>query len=129
MLIYTSSSADVNPVARRKALVAANQSSVKWFEDAISMGIALVDFNAPWCNPCRAQESIIKALQKEYNGAANITTLNIDENQDVALKIGIQSIPTIIIYKEGREINRFIGLQTAETLRNALRDAINLSHT
>jgi thioredoxin 1 len=127
MLIRTSIISDINHVTRRKAMAAANRSSQKWFTDSISMGVTLVDFNAPWCTPCRAQESVIKALQKKYNGAAKVTTLNIDENQDIALNIGIQSIPTIIIYKDGREMDRFIGLQTAETLSDALRDVINQS--
>lgn len=108
-------------------MVFANRSSGKWFEDTISMGVTLVDFNAPWCKPCLAQETIIKELEKDYGGTAKVTSLNIDEYRDIALNIGIQSIPTIIIYRDGREISRFIGLQTAETLRRALRDTIDQS--
>ena len=108
-------------------MAAANQSSEKWFKHLISVGVTHVDFNAPWCKPCLAQEPIITALRKNYNDAAKITTLNIDENRQIALNLGIQSIPTIIIYRDGREINRFIGLQTAETLHNALRDVIHQS--
>ncbi len=108
-------------------MAAVNQSSQKWFKHLISVGVTLVDFNAPWCKPCLAQEPIIKALQKNYKGTANVTTLNIDENQQIALNLGIQSIPTIIIYRNGREMNRFIGLQTTETLHNALRDVIHPS--
>jgi thioredoxin 1 len=127
MLIYTALNSDIIPVARRKVMAAANQSSEKWFKHLISVGVTLVDFNAPWCEPCLAQETIIKALAKDYNAVAKVTTLNIDENQGIALNIGIQSIPTIIIYRDGREIIRFIGLQTAETLHNALRDVIHQS--
>jgi thioredoxin 1 len=127
MLICYSLNSDINPVSRRKAMAAADQSSEKWFKHLISVGVTLVDFNAPWCKPCLAQEPIIKALQKVYNGAAKVTILNIDENQQIALNIGIQSIPTIIIYRDGREIKRFIGLQAAETLHNALRDVIRQS--
>jgi thioredoxin 1 len=108
-------------------MVSANQSSEKWFKDWISVGVTLVDFNAPWCQACLAQEPIIKTLEKDYGGTAKVTTLNIDENQKIALNLGIQSIPTIIIYKNGREMNRFIGLQTAETLHNALRNVIHPS--
>jgi thioredoxin 1 len=108
-------------------MTAPDQSPEKWFKQLISEGVTLVDFNAPWCKPCLSQEPIIKALAKDYNGTAKITTLNIDEYQDIALNIGIQSIPTIIIYRKGREMNRFIGLQTAETLHNALRDVIHPS--
>jgi len=99
--------------------------SANRFQDSIAMGVALVDFNAPWCKPCRVQESIIRAIRKQGHRAATITILNIDENRDIALDLGILSIPTIIIYKNGREIRRFIGLQTAETIESALRDAID----
>lgn len=108
-------------------MAAVNQSLGKWFQDTVSIGVTLVDFNAPWCKPCIAQEKIIKALEKDYIGTAKVASLNIDEYRDIALNIGIQSIPTIIIYRDGQEINRLIGLQTAETIHKALRDTIDLS--
>lgn len=108
-------------------MAASNQLSEKWFKDKVSMGVTLLDFNAPWCKPCLAQEPIIKALEKDYNGTAKVTSLNIDEYRDIALNLIIHSIPTIIIYRDGREIIRFIGLQTAETLHKALRDTIDQS--
>ncbi len=104
------------------------QSIEKRFSHSISAGVSLVDFNAPWCKPCRVQAPIIKALEKNFHGTANMTTLNIDENREIALKLGIQSIPTIIIYKDGREMNRFVGIQTTQTLIRALRDVIDQSN-
>lgn len=104
--------------------MAANRSLEKNFDLSISKGVTLVDFNAPWCKPCRAQEPIIHALKKIYRGAANVAMLNIDENREIAFKLGIQSIPTIIIYKDGMEMNRFIGLQNNETLAKALQRLI-----
>ena len=90
------------------------------FEKTIQEGVTLVDFNAPWCAPCRAQEPILHALGQSYNGKANIAKMNIDNNGDVALKLKIQSIPTLILFKNGREIDRFVGLQKAETLNQAM---------
>jgi thioredoxin 1 len=101
--------------------------SVETFERWISNGVTLVDFNAPWCKPCRSQESTIKALEKDYHNVAKVASLNIDKHQDIAFSEGIQSIPTIIIYKNGREINRFIGLQNKQALTKALRHAIGRS--
>ncbi len=91
---------------------------------AISKGVALIDFNAPWCAPCRAQDPIIASLEESYLGRARIAKVNIDKNQSVAMSLGIQSIPTLILFKEGREIHRFIGLQTVETLSRALDSAL-----
>jgi thioredoxin 1 len=94
------------------------------FEKVIRDGVTLVDFNAPWCGPCRAQEPIINEMGESYNGKADIATMNIDNNSDVALNLGIQSIPTLIIFKEGQEFGRFVGLQKAETLRQAMDQAL-----
>ncbi|HSO18180.1 MAG TPA: thioredoxin family protein, partial [Desulfosarcina sp.] len=104
--------------------VSTKHSSTTVFERSLSSGVTLVDFNAPWCSPCRRQKTIIKALARTYGAAARVRSLDIDEHREIALTLGIQSIPTIIIYKDGREIDRFIGLQSTATLDNALRAAI-----
>jgi thioredoxin 1 len=95
------------------------------FERSILQGVTLLDFDAPWCGPCRAQQQAIDALKKSYRGKAAIHKINIDENSDFAFRLGIQSIPTIILFKEGREIKRFIGLQTSDTLKAALQALID----
>ncbi|MFO7715327.1 thioredoxin family protein [Desulfosarcina sp.] len=109
----------------RREVVAEKRSAEKNFQCSISKGVTLVDFNAPWCKPCRVQARIIHRLEKDYHGKAKVTILNIDKNQNVAFRVGIQSIPTIIIFKDGKEIHRFIGLQSIETLDRALRKAID----
>lgn len=94
------------------------------FQTAFPRGLVLVDFNAPWCAPCRAQEPVLLALEKTWRGRATIASVNIDENHKVAMAVGIQSIPTMILYREGREIGRFIGLQSRETLSAAIGKAL-----
>ena len=98
----------------------ANRSSDKTFARSIAEGVTLVDFDASWCSPCRDQAPIIKALAKTFCGKARIKTIDIESHRHIALKLGIQSIPTIILYKDGREMHRFIGLQTRDTLKRAL---------
>jgi len=95
------------------------------FDSTIEKGVTLVDFNADWCGPCRAQDPIISELGDVYEGRARVAKVNIDENRDVALTLGIHSIPTIIIFKEGKEINRFVGLQNAKTLNKVLSEIID----
>lgn len=92
------------------------------FESAIKSGVSLIDFNAPWCGPCRAQEPIIRQLGKDFSGRATIAEMNIDENQKTAVKLGIQSIPTMAVFKDGIEIKRFVGLQTARTLSRTIEE-------
>ena len=100
-------------------------SSKKDFNETIERGVSLVDFNAPWCAPCRIQDPIITELEETYSEKAAIAKMNIDENQKLALSLGIQSIPTIIIFKEGKELSRFVGLQTVKTLSTAIDTALD----
>ncbi len=95
------------------------------FISRIEKGVALVDFNAPWCAPCRTQGPIIEKLAEKFQGQATVTAIDIDENREVALKLGIHSIPTLILFKEGREIQRFIGLQSEEALTRALENVLS----
>ncbi|MBN2062076.1 MAG: thioredoxin fold domain-containing protein [Deltaproteobacteria bacterium] len=83
-------------------------------------GLVLVDFGAPWCAPCSLQEPIIRQLAIQFKGKALVGAVNIDESYDMALNLGIQSIPTLILYKNGKEIKRFVGLQSEITLSEAL---------
>jgi thioredoxin 1 len=87
-------------------------------------GITLIDFCAPWYAPCSLQEPIIQQLAVEFQENALIGSMNIDESRDVAMRLGIQSIPTLIIFKNGIEIQRFVGLQPESVLSEALRELL-----
>lgn len=75
----------------------------------------LVDFWAPWCGPCQMVGPIMEELSKEYEGKVKIGKLNVDENPQVAVKYNVMSIPTVILFKEGKEIARQVGLESKET--------------
>jgi thioredoxin 1 len=109
--------------------MAAKNRSTRDFNRLISEGITLVDFNAQWCLPCRTQETIVRALEKELQGLASITILDVDKHQEVALRLGVQSIPTIIIFKDGIERKRFIGLQSGTKLSDALKPFLDRRRT
>jgi len=98
--------------------------SIENFEQDIAAGVTLVDFNAPWCAPCRSQEPIIEALADRYKQKVTIAAINIDNHPDLASKLGIQSIPTLIVFKDQNEVQRFIGLQSDTTLAAALDNAL-----
>ena len=80
----------------------------------------LVDFWAPWCMPCRMLEPIIEKLAEENQGKLKVCRLNTDENQNIAAQYGIQGIPTLIVFKEGREIGRTVGAMSKEKLQEKL---------
>ncbi len=78
--------------------------------------ILIVDFWAAWCGPCRMVSPIIEQLSKELAGKAVFGKLNVDENPNVSNAFGIQSIPTIIIFKNGKAVDRIIGAMTKSQL-------------
>ena len=90
------------------------------FEEIIKEGIVLVDFWAPWCGPCRSQVPIIEALAEKVDGKAVIGKLNVDEAAAAAGKFGVMSIPTLIVFKDGAEAQRFVGVQSEEKLMEAM---------
>jgi thioredoxin 1 len=90
------------------------------FESLIQQGISLVDFNAPWCAPCRMQEPILETLSAQYQGKATVAAVDVDQNRDVAIKMGVHSIPTLVVFRDGREMERFVGVQPESALVEAL---------
>lgn len=86
--------------------------------------VALVDFSAPWCAPCSLQEPIIRRIAARFAGTAVVGRVNIDEISDVASKLDIQHIPTLIIFSNNREVARFIGLHPESTISQALQRVI-----
>jgi thioredoxin 1 len=87
-------------------------------------GVALVDFNADWCHPCREQSPIVDKLSRKFRGKAFVLKMNVDHHPGPANSLGITSIPTLIVFKEGSEFQRFVGIQSENTLTNALEQAL-----
>ena len=84
----------------------------------------LVDFWAPWCGPCKMMGPIVDELATEYEGKAKIVKVNVDENPEVPGRFNIMSIPTFIIFKDGKPLSSFIGAKPKESVKQELDRAI-----
>lgn len=85
----------------------------------------LVDFWAPWCGPCRMVSPIIEELAADYDGRAVIAKVNTDENGETPGRFGIMGIPTLIIFKDGKEVERMVGARPKKAIAERLDAVLN----
>ena len=92
------------------------------FDAAIASGLTLVDFWATWCGPCRMQTPILEELSRELSGNKKISKVNVDQESDFALKFVIQSIPSILVFQEGRLVDRLVGVRMKDELKQIMNE-------
>lgn len=94
------------------------------FQKTIDNGVTLVDFFADWCGPCRMIAPIIEELSSEFSGKATIAKLDIEKAQTTTSSLGVTSIPTLILFKNGKEVSRIVGIKDKETLRKLVMSSL-----
>ncbi|MDR3278674.1 MAG: thioredoxin [Oscillospiraceae bacterium] len=90
------------------------------FNEAVASGTVLVDFWADWCGPCKMLAPIIEELAEEYAESVTVAKLDTDAHGEIAAALGIQGIPTVILYRDGAETARFVGVQPKARYAEAL---------
>lgn len=101
------------------------QINEKEFADSIKDGITVVDFFATWCGPCRMMAPILEDVEKDLGGKAKFFKVDVDDNEALARKFGIMSIPTIMVFENGEQREKHIGLwqhdDAVDTIRSYLK--------
>ena len=91
------------------------------FDSAVAAApLAVVDFWASGCGPCKMLGPVIEELGNEYEGRALVAKVNVDEEPDLARQFGVMSIPTVVYLKDGKEIDRSVGVQPADAFRSVI---------
>ena len=94
------------------------------FKEEIAKGLTLIDFFADWCGPCRMLAPVLEEVAANLEGQASIAKLDIDAYQEIAAEYQITSVPTIILFKDGKEAGRIVGLRDAAQLKEFILSAL-----
>lgn len=92
------------------------------FHKVINDKTILVDFWASWCSPCKAMEPVLDEIAKGFGNEVLIGKVNVDDNRSIALEFGITSIPTLILFRNGKEMKRMVGMQSKQAIIKVLAD-------
>jgi thioredoxin 1 len=106
----------------KEAAMAAKELNASAFDDAINNATkpVLVDFWASWCGPCRLLSPIVEELADEMAEVLDVYKVNVDDNQDLAMRYKVMSIPTLILFKEGKIVHTMVGAQPRAKLAQEL---------
>ncbi|MGF9643721.1 thioredoxin [Paenibacillus sp. MABNS29] len=92
------------------------------FHNQIQSGVTLVDFWAPWCGPCKIQLPIVEELADELKGQATLAKVNVDDEAELASQFGIRSIPTLLLFKEGKLADTMVGINQKHILKEKIEN-------
>ncbi|AZS17146.1 thioredoxin [Paenibacillus motobuensis] len=97
-----------------------NVSDQSFNSEVESTGTVLVDFWAPWCGPCKMIAPILEELSGDLGDSVKIAKVNVDENPESASRFGVMSIPTLILFKDGQPVDKVVGLNSKDALKNMI---------
>lgn len=92
------------------------------FAELTGSGVALVDLYADWCGPCKIMAPTIDKLAVAFKDRAKVGKLNVDDSPSTAGALGVSSIPTVVIFKDGQEVTRFVGVKSEADLTKAIEE-------
>ena len=93
----------------------------KEFANEIKEGVVLVDFFATWCGPCRMMSQILEEVDRELDGKGKIVKVDVDQNENLARKFGVMSIPTLVLFKDGKMVSKNVGVMQKNNCLNLFK--------
>ena len=90
------------------------------FDKATASGLAMVDFWASWCGPCKMLSPVVESIAAQFDGKVLVGKVNVDEEPDLARRFGVMSIPTVVFLKNGREFDRKVGVMPPKAFTDVL---------
>ena len=111
---------NVKPVENSKKIIVLGNKN---FKLAVKKGILLVDFWAPWCGPCKMVAPILNEIAETESDIV-VGKVNVDQNQDLAKKYKVRNIPTLVIFSNGAEVGRIVGVKTKKSILSEVRSAV-----
>lgn len=94
------------------------------FNDFIKEGVVLIDFSADWCMPCLMMAPIVGELSEKFEGKIKFGKVDVGENQEIAQKFNVSSIPNFVLFKDGEVVEQFVGSMSSEELEDKLKKFI-----
>ena len=95
------------------------------FEAVKNSKVAVVDFSATWCGPCKMLAPVLEATAKEMEGVADFYNCDVDSNMKLAMLFNVQSVPSVLVFKDGELVDSTLGFQPKEVLKQFITNAIN----
>jgi len=103
------------------------QIKAEEFDKATSTGLVLIDFGAEWCGPCKTMLPVLQRLSQELDGRLSVYSVDIDQSPDLAARQGVMSVPTIVLFKQGKAVERIVGSVTEGNLKRKLEPHLGAS--
>lgn len=90
------------------------------FDSHVKSGVTVIDFWAPWCGPCKMLAPVIEQISDEYGGKLQICKVNVDDNQNLATRYGIMSIPSVLVFKNGEVVDKMVGSRPKSQIKEMI---------